>query len=77
MKYYYNNFKKISNVIHLESCEITKRTIYFFDWNCDLSEFLKLKAENDADFFKMVQTPELACELTLQVQNYETVLWLN
>lgn len=31
-----------------------------------LPEFLKLKEENNADFFKMVQTPELACELTLQ-----------
>ena len=35
--------------------------------NVLLSEFLKLKEENNADFFKMVQTPELACELTLQV----------
>ena len=35
--------------------------------NVLLSEFLKLKGENNADFFKMVQTPELACELTLQV----------
>lgn len=32
------------------------------------SEFRQLKEENNADFFKMVQTPELACELTLQVQ---------
>ncbi|CAH3168071.1 unnamed protein product [Porites lobata] len=31
-----------------------------------LPEFRKLKEENNADFFKMVQTPELACELTLQ-----------
>ena len=36
--------------------------------NVLLSEFLKLKEENNADFFKMVQTPELACALTLQVQ---------
>ena len=35
--------------------------------NVLLSEFLKLKEENNADFFKMVQTPELACALTLQV----------
>jgi len=35
--------------------------------NVVLPEFLKLKEENNADFFKMVQTPELACELTLQV----------
>ena len=32
-----------------------------------LPEFLKVKEANNADFFKMVQTPELACELTLQV----------
>ena len=37
---------------------------------CCVSEFLKLKEENNADFFKMVQTPELACELTLQVLSW-------
>lgn len=42
--------------------------------NIFFSEFRKLKEENNADFFKMVQTPELACELTLQVNRPFTSL---
>ncbi|XP_031558364.1 uroporphyrinogen decarboxylase-like [Actinia tenebrosa] len=31
-----------------------------------LPEFREVKEKNNADFFKMVQTPEICCELTLQ-----------
>ena len=31
------------------------------------SEFLKFKEEHGNDFFHIVQTPKLACEITLQV----------
>ncbi|XP_020898520.1 uroporphyrinogen decarboxylase, partial [Exaiptasia diaphana] len=34
-----------------------------------LPEFRKIKEDNNADFFKMVQTPEICCELTLQPIN--------
>ncbi|EDO36098.1 predicted protein [Nematostella vectensis] len=37
-----------------------------------LPEFRKFKEENGADFFKIVQTPEMACELTLQpIRRYD------
>ncbi|KAK3727874.1 hypothetical protein QZH41_010602 [Actinostola sp. cb2023] len=34
-----------------------------------LPEFRQIKEENNADFFKMVRTPEICCELTLQPIN--------
>ena len=36
-----------------------------------LLEFLKFKEEHGNDFFHIVQTPNLACEITLQVSTLQ------
>ncbi|RMX41495.1 hypothetical protein pdam_00012249 [Pocillopora damicornis] len=65
-----NGFPELKNDLILRAArgEVTERAPIWVMRQAGryLPEFLKLKAENDADFFKMVQTPELACELTLQ-----------
>ncbi|KAK2554597.1 Uroporphyrinogen decarboxylase [Acropora cervicornis] len=65
-----NGFPQMKNDLILRAArgEVTERVPVWVMRQAGryLPEFLKLKEDNNADFFKMVQTPELACELTLQ-----------